>query len=357
MIIAYRPLILALLLGPLTIHAPAVAGDCWVPTVENPTTGFGDATTAKRHAALRDRLLKAEAIERADPVINAIGEVRYRGHRYIDTPRHPGAPKAGNASVWLHQKEAWKGTCELQHFADRIHFAALHVYLNNLSMLQPNTSGAPESELQAFYEPVQTGQVGGYPVYDNHALVLTAGGVPPFADITVGEYLDDWRARLERRRAQALEAEARVAQTEKELDANIAEMEKTNPRAAAALRKGRQPLGKKRGVSELDRATAELNELERLRSSLTTQQRAQAVYLNARALEHSPFGYSTTPENGGRKLVRINPGLWQGVRSDSEVRTVVLDLFVNDKPMADKAQVGLWLEQADVSKYRTLLDK
>lgn len=331
----------------------AVAGDCWVKTVENADTGYGTRITTKRFEPMRSRLLKLEAVQRADGAINAISDVRYRLHRYVDKPTHPGGLMVGESSVWLHTKDSWKGVCELQPFADRIHFAALHANVNNLRMFQPNLSGRDKEDLVFFTPPRQTGEVGGYPVYDNR-LVMTAGGIPAFADVTVRDYLDDWQRKMQRERNQRSEGSAEDAAKRKEWDDYIKTVEKTDPKTAAAMRRTMEQ-GAASNRQYEDKTEEEWRTLQSWRESLSEAQLAQPVYLNARSADKYRFGYATSPEGNGRKLVMVNPALWKGARSESDFRVIVLEIFVNDGPTAKRLQVAKWLENVDPAPYKALL--
>lgn len=331
----------------------AHAGDCWVKTVENADTGYGTRITTKRFEPMRARLLKLEAVQRADGAINAINDVRYRVHRYVDKPTHPGGLMVGESSVWLHTKDSWKGACELQPFADRTHFAALHASVNNLRMFEPNTSGRDKEDLVWFHPPKQTGEVGGYPVFENR-LVLTAGGIAPFADVTVRDYLDDWQRKLQRERSQRSEGAAEEAAKRKEWDDYIRQLEKTDPKTAAAMRRTMEQ-GAANNRQYEDKTEEEWRALQSWRESLSEAQLAQPVYLNPRSADKYRFGYATGPEGNGRKLVMVNPALWKGARSDSDFRAIVLHIYVNDGPTAKQLQVARWLENVDVGPYKALL--
>lgn len=334
------------------LAAGAHAGDCWVKTVENADTGYGTRITAKRFEPIRSRLLKLEAVQRADGAINAISDVRYRLHRYVGGPAHPGGLMVAESSVWLHTKDSWKGVCELQPFADRIHFAALHANVNNLRMFQPNLSGRDKDDLVWFHLPKQTGEVGGYPVYGNW-LVMTAGGIPPFADVTVRDYLDDWQRKLQRERSQRSEGAAEEAAKRKEWDDYIRKMEQTDPKTAAAMRRDME-----RGAADSrryeDKTDEEWRVLQSWRESLSEAQLAQPVYLNPRSAEKYRFGYATSPDGNARKLVMVNPALWKG-RKETDFRSIVLEIFVNDGGTAKRLQVAKWLENVDVAPYQALL--
>ncbi len=341
----------ALLLAPI---ASAQAGDCWVKTLENKVTGHGDATAGKRYAALRQALMKAEAVQRSDAAINAIPGVRYQVHRYIGVPYHPGAPLSGDSTIYLHKPDAWAGQCGLKPWADNVHFASLEVELNNLRALEgPADGGVALTDTRFFYEPEITARRGGYPVYDNRILVLTAGGMAPFVPVTLGEYLDDWQRKLEDEKTQS-QGDGQGAVQDQEWQAYIKQLRKSDPKAAADLQKS---LDEAARMAAADFGVdGEWRELQRQRKSLGAAQLAQPVYLSAGAMERYRFGHARPDDAGARKLVKVNPALWSGKRGGQAVRVVTLEVFVNDAESAEQAGIGSWLERVDVAPYRALLE-
>lgn len=350
-----KRLLAALVLAQIGIGGYAMAGDCWVKTVENPSTGFGEPTGAQRYAAMRARLVKLDAIQRADPVINAIAQVRYQVIRYIDQQLHPGV-LAAHSSVWLHTKDNWKGACGLSQNAEQAHVAALDVRLNDLSMFM---HGEPVDQIKRglvyFEEPRQTGQAGGFPIYDGHVLVMTSGGVAPFVPLTLGEYLDDWHRKLQAERGQVMEAGAAVKSQEQEALAFARQIEKTDPQAAAEIRENLKKARELASGGGDPRSAAEWNELQRRRASLTPAQRQLPVYPRPGEEAQFPFDYETGAPRGGRRLVKVNPALWKGVRSESEVRTVVLQSFANDQQDAVARMIEHWPAKVEVAPYQALL--
>lgn len=352
-----RTMAMACLAAGLLIQ-PAQAGDCWVGTIENPVTGFGDATTGKRYAALRQTLLKAEAAQRADASLNAIAKVRYQLHRYIGAPDHPGAPLTAKSSVYLHKPDAWAGQCGLKPWADTVHFANLEVQFNTLSALE---SGAQLTNPHFIREPEITGRNGGYPIYENRVLVLTAGGIPPFVPVTVGEYLDDWQRQLKAGREEA-RANAQDGPDPAEMAAYVKQLRKTDPKAAADLQKSLDELVRVAANGD-PRLDAEWNELQHLRASLSPAERARPVYLTAEAMERWRFGYAKANDKGARKLVKVNPALWAGKSSEHAVRVVTLEVFLNKPDTfiveddAHQAAARDWVKRVNVGPYQAMLTK
>jgi hypothetical protein len=340
------------------LNQPAQAGDCWVGTVENPVTSFGDAATGKRYAALRQTLLKAEAAQRADAALNAIAKVRYQLHRHIGGPGYPGAPLSAESSVYLHKPDAWAGQCGLKPWADTVHFASLEVQFNTLRALE---GGAQLTDTRFIREPEITGRNGGYPIYENRVLVLTAGGVSPFVPVTVGEYLDDWQRQLKAGREEA-RANAQDGPDPAEMAAYVKQLRKTDPKAAADLQKSLDELVRVAANGD-PRLDAEWNELQRLRASLSPAERARPVYLTAEAMARWRFGYAKANDAGARKLVKVNPALWAGKFSEHAVRVVTLEAFLN-KPEtfiaeddAHQAAARDWIKRVDMGPYWALLTK
>lgn len=351
---------LACLTTCLLIHT-AQAGDCWVRTIENPTTGFGDASTSKRYASLRQALLKAEAAQRADPVLNAIPNVRYQLHRYMGVPYHPGAHLSAESSVYLHKPDAWEGKCGLKRWADTVHFASLEVEFNNLRALEGEVDdGAALTDARFVLEPQITGRNGGYPIYENRVLVLTPDGIPPFASVSVGEYLDDWQRKL---KAQRDESRANMQELDIEgMTAYVRQLRKSDPKAAADLQKTLDEATRmaSRGDPRLD---AEWNDLQRLRAALSPAERARPVYISPKSGEQRPFGYAKPGDEGARKLVKVNPALWAGKRNENAVQVVTLEAFLNKHETfvaeddANQASARGWVYRVDVAPYKALLSR
>lgn len=337
----------------------AWAGDCWVATAENRGTGLGDAITAKRHAGLLAVLHRAEAALKADPAINAIAKVRYQAHLYIGAPYHAGAPKSGSVSAFLHKPDAWSGRCGLKPWADNVHFVQMEVVLNDLIQLgtRADIGGGDLSDVKFFYPPKRIGERDGHPIYENDAgnrvLVMTAGNQPPFVPVTVGEYLDDWQARLKLEREEARRNLSPLTENQ-DWNTYIAALRKTDPKGAAELE--REMAEAARLAREGDPGSNdEWQALQRLRKSLTAAQRAQPAYLSAAAMEHQRFGLARPGDAEASALVKINPALWAGTGDESEVRTVALQVLVQDGDGTRTSGADRWLERVDVRPYRALL--
>jgi hypothetical protein len=345
----------------LVLAIPAAAGDCWVKTLENKVTGHGDATTGKHYAALRQALVQAEAVQRADAAINAIRNVRYQVHRYIGTAYHPGAPLSGESAIYLHKPDAWAGSCGLKPWADTVHFASLEVEFNNLRALEgPADGGGGLADTRYFHEPEITARRDGYPVYEGRVLVLTAGNLPPLVPVTLGEYLDAWQRTLQAEREQS-RADGQAVAQDPEWKSYIGQLRKTDPKAAAELQQSMDDAARMADTGDAG-AESEWAELQRLRKSLGAAQRTQPVYLSADALERHRFGYARPGAEGARKLAKVNPALWAGRRSEQTVRVVTLEVFLNRSEVfagdddADQAAARSWLERVDVKPYLALFE-
>lgn len=349
-----------LLFCSLAVSGVATAGDCWVSAFENPATGFGDAMTAKRHAPMLAALRKGEAALKADPIINAIPDVRYQQHLGLGPSAHPGAPKSAQSTVFLHKPEYWQGQCGLIKGADITHFVELDLSLNNLSSLEERRVGAGEQgpdKVQFFHEPRRIGSREGYPIYErddgNRVLAITTGHLPPYVPVTVGEYLDAWHRWLEVERAQS-QGDAQRLSSDQEWKAYIAQLRKTDPKAAAEMQRDMDEAARLARDGEPD-SNAEWNELQRLRRTLTSAQRAQPVYLNQEAVARYRFGYVPAGAEGAAAVVKINPALWAGKRSDNDVRAVSLSVRIQDGESTRRSGASHWVERLDVRPYRDLL--
>jgi len=331
-----------------------------VSAVENPGTGFGDTMTAKRHAPMLASLRKGEAALRADPVINAIPDVRYQQHLGLGTPAHPGAPKSAQSTIFLHKPEYWQGKCGLVKGADITHFVELELLLNNLDALEEQAVGRSEQrvdKVKFFYEPRRIGSSDGHPIYErndsNRLLFITSGNLPPYVPVTLGEYLDAWHRWMEAERSES-QGDMQQLSSNQEWKAYIVQLGKTDPKAAAEMQRDMEDAARLAQGGDVQ-GNEEWNELQRLRRVLTPAQRTQPVYINQEAVELYRFGHVSADAEGATAVVKINPALWAGKRSDNEVRVVALQVLIQDGESSRRSGADRWLERVDVRPYRSLL--
>lgn len=354
-----RVLVAGLLAGTV-LTGQAWAGDCWVRTVENDGTGYGDTITAKRHAPMLATLHKAEAALKADPVINAIPNVRYQQHLYIGVPYHAGAPKTGQSSIFLHKPEMWSGRCGLKPGADIVHFVELEVVLNDLTSLgaKAEIEGGDLSDAKYFVAPNKVGERDHSPIYENDAgnriLVMTYGDLQVFLPLTVGEYLDDWHARLSAEREE-MRRNLQPLTEDRAWKSYIAEMRKSDPKGAAELQKEMDEAARLAQAGD-PHSNAEWDALQHLRRTLTKDQRAQPVFVTSASVQQYRFGYVTRQSEDAAAMVKINPALWAGERNDDSVRTVVLQVLVQDGESTRNSGADRWLDRVDLRPYRALLE-
>ncbi len=339
----------------LVLTGPACAGDCWVDTVDD-----GSEIDMPMNAGLRAKLLQAERTLRTDAGINAIEAVRYQAHRFVEyQPLHPGAPLAAHVDVYLHKPRTWAEGCALREYADELSFASLNLALNNLGALASLSGDSfAEEELAAFTEPPLTGRRDGYPIYADRVLVITPPGIEPLTPVSVAEYLDYW----ERRLTAEADRMAADAQPDAEWLAYIAQLEQNDPRQAAELRQTLSESATALGEGRTEIA-AQRERLRLQRDALTAVQRRAPVYLTGEAMEREPFGYVTTPGEGARRLVRVNPALWRDARNSQSIRSVALLINVSTAgpfdsrerdPQVERAQA--WFAGTDLGPYRALLE-
>jgi hypothetical protein len=351
----YTRLHIRAMLLSLTLAGPALAGDCWVDTVDD-----GSEINMPMNAGLRTKVLQAEQALRADAGINAIDRVRYQAHRFIGyQPLYPGAPLAAHVDIYLHKPRSWAEGCSLREYADEISFASLNLTLNDLGALASlGGDSFTEEDLGAFLEPPLTGRRDGYPIYAHRVLLITPPGIEPLTPVSVAEYLDFW----ERRLTADAEQMTADAQPDGEWLAYIAQLEQSDPQQAAELRQtlseGAVTLGQGQTL-----VTEQLQRLRQRRDSLSPAQRRAPVYLTSEAMEREPFGYATAPGAGAQRLVRVNPVLWQGARSSQSVRSVILRIGVSAGGPFDNGdrdpqtdQASAWFDATDLAPYRALLD-
>jgi len=336
-------LLASVLVPGLGLHGAVQAADCWVADAPGGLSGTPRAPLARGAALLRQ-----------DPFIEALPDVRLQGHRHADGPRHPGAPAAATASVWLHAASAWQGTCGLQPWADRVHPASLSLHLNTLESLGRH-AGPEGGGLQAIVAPAVSGHVGGYTVYEQRLLVITPPGIPPFVPVTTGQWLDAWQQHLDAGAA-ASRAELQ-ADLDEDWSAAMAELARHDPKAAAELR---QTLADARRQAASDDPTGERAALRLLRAGLSEADLAAPAWVSAASMDRARFALARPDEPGAQALVQVNPDLWRG-SGPQAVRVVALEVFLNRSEVFDTpleplhAAARNWLSQLDPRPYAALL--
>lgn len=337
----------------LCIGAASHAGDCWLPTADNPVTGYGSATAAAVHRPWIARLREAETSMQKDRALNAIDQVRYQAHLYLGTSAHPQAPSAGAITVFLHAPTSWRDGCRLKPEADTQHFAELQVTLNDLTPLE--SDHALDDGLSGFpvvRAPRQIAEREGAPVFETAdgrtLVVITRNGLPPLAPVTLGEYLEAWSRQIRAEREAAARALDEVAR-DTEMLAYIRTLERSDPAGARELRRTVQDAAQS-GNPALDE---EWQALQAELSGLSATDRARAVYIGPTSDRHR-FSHVRRDAPGAVALVRVNPALWSGRPAAGDVRVVTLQVVPQDMQATRAARADRWPLEAALAPFRAL---
>lgn len=295
---------LALLAAPAGASAALV--DCWVPARVQATTGDGDAITAPRHAPMRQRMQRAQALLESDARLNAIAGVRLQVKGFLGAPADPVPLAQAAVTVGVHRPPVWGPTgCTLdQARADHAVPIELGARFNDLAALWQLLPSPGSAARDGFFEqPPVTGAVQGEPVYGGRVLLLAPPGVPPLVPHTVADHLRFWEAQL----------------------------------------------------ASLDPQGTELRALRDHRRRLAASALQAPVALGAPAsLGEPPWTYHPVGTPGTRPMVRVNPALWQG-QPRHALRLLSLDVWINHEGDALTGAAEAWLQGLDPAPWRALL--
>jgi hypothetical protein len=300
-----RSVLLALLLAG-TIGAAEARVDCWVPARVQATTGYGDTLSAPRHAAMRQRLQRAQALLESDPRLNSIGGVRLQVKGFLGAPADPVPLAQAHATVGVHRPAVWgPQPCTLdQGRADYVVPIELGARFNDLAAVWQLQASPQAARKDGFFAlPPVTGRVQGEPVYGGRVVLLTPTGVPALVPHTVADHLHHWERELS------------------ELDPNGADL--------AALRAHRKGL-----------ASAALQ--------------APVALAAPTGLNEAMWAYHAVGTPGSQPMVRVNPALWRG-QPESALRLISLDVWINNEGDALTGDAEAWLLGLDLTPWRALL--
>ncbi|MDF2180349.1 hypothetical protein P2G88_18990 [Aliiglaciecola sp. CAU 1673] len=336
------------------------AADCWVDTLHNPQTGTGEDYSAPRYSGWRHTLETAENLLRKDDHLNRINPVRFQLHQYIGQPDSPGLPLSASSSLFFHDKQAWKGQCELQEWADRLHFASISLTFNSLRSVIEANGGALSGDAPPFILlPETTGSNQGIPIWQDRWVILTPNNLPAFVPLTYEEYIDWWLSYLSQERNQWSEDATTLSEEEREWQNYINEVRRSDPKQAEELEKMMEEATR----VELDDHTGEWAEIQRLKAGINNANRHLPVYLDVDAGSPYRFSFSLTASETARPLVQVNNALWQQGANSNAVKVVVIDAYVNGKapfePQGEqhKSVAVSWLYQFNPNPYLALLSK
>jgi hypothetical protein len=297
-------LLAALLAG--TIGATVARADCWVPARVQATTGYGDPIAAPRHAAMRQRLQRAQALLEADPRLNAIDGVRLQVKGFLGAPADPVPLAQAHATVGVHRPPVWgPRPCTLdQGRADYVVPIELGARFNDLAALWQLSPSPQAAAKDGFFPlPPVTGRVRGEPIYGGRVLLLAPQGVPALVPHTVADHLRHW---------------------ERELTA-------------------------------LDPDGAELAALRAHRQRLSPESLRAPVALGApTSPSEALWTYHAVGTPGTQPMVRANPALWRG-QPESALRLISLDVWINNEGDALTGYAEAWLLGLDLTSWRALL--
>lgn len=292
----------------------ALAIDCWVPTRDQATTGYGDRMTSPRHANVVSRMRQAEVILRADPVLMSLPGVRLQIKNFVGLPVQPSLQTYATVTLGMHRPGVWASGCSLNQakadYVVPIEFGANFNDVTPIARLLASPAAVTESGF--FPTPEVTGFAGGLPIYAQRMLAITPQGVPLLIAHRVKDHLNHWETQFK-------------------------SMLKDAPG---------EPL-----------LTQQLHSLQAHRAGLSATQLQEPVALGAQHSDPSAlWAYGTVGSLGTQPMARLNPALLKPSQREGGVRFIVLQAWINNEedPLVGAAQN--WLKSLDPRPWAALLE-
>ena len=293
----------------LLIGVPAIAAaqlDCQIPTRERVDTGTLNSPAL---APIRKIALAVEAIVKSNAVFMA-GARPIRVRTTIDYAL--AEPRTAIVNVRAYNKAAWiAGKCDVIPEADRgggVSDGAIHIVINDPRTFFGGRLG--DAELEAYEEPVRTGEVAGFPEYDGMYVLVSEGRRVPWIPVTIAQALDREERRLRTRfeewatqKARPWISEAKIQESYellKKIDAAAAEEQRVAMMKVLQEEKVRRPKLEAEGDAALAK---ELAALVAYRASFSPQQLQGQASPGAMR----PGGGVRVDDPKGRKLVTVDP--------------------------------------------------
>jgi len=337
-----RPILIAVSLAALLSARPALAG-CWAPDFAE----RADAAVARSApvAAWQRDFATVTAMLKRIPVFGTIVDRRQRVVTYLG---HSAGPEFGNfASVraTLYPPNTWIGECEVGKGPEFFNSGNLHIRFNEpRAIFGERPSAVKDDQLPAWIEPKVLETIADETLYAHEVVVLTRNGLAPWVDVTVAEYLQFKGREID---ARVKSADERLASTrdmkldEARMQASLAAMEKTDPKAAAEMRKTFDAMRKDmeaQRVTAIPEAERQLAierqaraELDRFVAGLSPAARSAAALLG-----DGPHGLPVPGRASRGKLVKINPALLEPAYQKQRIHLIVVHPFANAKEYADE---------------------
>jgi hypothetical protein len=390
--------LLALSAAPVT-RAAAQSGGCTLParqlhhalaTVEQPPLARRDNYTFQADDPLpremRSRLARVGDVIRAAPALGAHGgELRIQptiasGWDRTFPWKWPAdsGPYFGFYSLAWFGPRAWSaGACALRKGAGS--GGGLLVVANAAGPVNAarTTASFTDGEGEMFIEPRVTRRVAGFPVYEDHVLIVTNSSRPILVPATVERVLQAQAADLRKMLASTREEQsvqesgsgsAAMADAIKQLEALYEQMRETNPKGAAELKANIEKMRKTAAPAVRDvegrmadtlrvfagQHSERLRRLEAHIASLSSAELAAQAYVGRKSRDEWGLGHAG--DEGAYALVSLNPAFFDRAAPRGAIQLLALI----PRSGSDEALTKLgWevLESLDYDALRALMTR
>jgi hypothetical protein len=359
-------------------HALATVGDLPLARRDNHTFQSGDPLPRE----MRSRLVRVDEVIRSAPALRAReGDLRVqpaiasgwdRGFPWKWPP--DSGPYFGFYTLGWHGRGAWAGPCAVRKGADA--GGGLLVVANAVGPVNAARTSASftDSAGEMFIEPKITRRIAGYPVYEDHVLIMTNRAQSLLVPVSVERVLKAQAADLRKMVAESGgERSAResgsgsTAMTDaiKQMEALYEQMRESNPKGAAELKanieKMRQTAPAVRDVERqiadtlaafAGRHSERLRRLEAHIASLSSAERAAQAYLGGKSRDE--WGLGRAGDDGAYPLVSFNPTFFDRAAPRGAIQLLALIPRSGNDEALTKLGWGV-LESLDYDALRALM--
>jgi hypothetical protein len=287
-------------------------------------------------AAEQERLLQKIAVIRDElrrtPALNELRGYDWQFYASIKNGASLDGPVVGALGYVLHAYvERRDGKVE-----PSLEGPPLKIHLNDPQQMLLNALHDVDAEARFASEPRQTGELDGFPVYNDEFVFISKRGEPPFVPVSQERYLT---RRIAVSKAELKEMAARFKQSPEDPLANQREIEEglaaiKAARAEAETRWAAMGKWPDRVKAERERFDArerkQLAEIEALRTSTPRQrflrpfeERLAALEAELASLSGEQRAAAARLPNGAR-IVTLNPNLYDGSKPQSAIQNIVI---------------------------------
>jgi hypothetical protein len=345
----------------LLMALPAVRADagCWAP---DHAERLPPGVAATVPPLWQKELAAIGAMMKRLPALLRLDDARQRVNTFIGHSAVPGGGNLVTIRGTLYPRNTWVGECGLTAGPEFFNSGFLYVGFNQVSDIFATRAVAVKGDgLTAYLEPQVTERVQGEPLYDAGMVVLTPPGVTPWAPVSVDEYLAFKGRELDAAVASAQETLTRTSEgtfDKARGDRTVAEMQKTDPKAAAELRKVLDQTardfeeGKKAAFAEAqktrDHARENTAAFKAALARLTPEERRAQARVGS-----GPYGLAPAGQNGRGALVKLNPALSDPALLKRRVHLIVVSFTANNQKFVPDLRQAL--KELDLGTIRLMI--